>query len=85
MDGGGNALLCLPKGGHVCAQVCTLCAQVGPRCGVAPLCMCVHVCVCLLCGLAWVMELGLGKPCVDFERTSLQLRPVYSWLVAGFL
>lgn len=48
--------------------------------GLAPECVCLTV-----PWLAQVMEVGLGNLCVDFERRSLQLCPVYSWLVSGFL
>lgn len=49
--------------------------------------MCVHVCICvyLLCVLAGLWRWAEGSLCVDFERKSSQLCPVYSLLVADFL
>ena len=52
--------------------------------------MCVHVCVCLcvcICCVCWpgLWRWAEGSLCVDFERKSSQLCPVYSLFVADFL
>ena len=61
---------------HACAYGCT--------------CVCVCVCVCVylsVCHVGWPgwWRGAQGSLCVDFERRSSQLCPVYSRLVAGFL